>query len=74
MLSLYLLICESSINLVEYVTLFPRLCTGYVRALTRGWTLFFVSEIKRDLKRILMYECRCNERLKAKSERSTRLN
>ena len=31
------------------------------------------GEIKRELKRILLYECRCNERLKAKFEGSTRL-
>ncbi len=30
-------------------------------------------EIKRDLKRILVFECRCNERLRAKTEGSTRL-
>ena len=38
------------------------------------WTtkFFFVyyEETKRELKRILIYECRCNERLKAKTERS----
>ena len=35
---------------------------------------FFVvyyKEIKRGLKRILMHECRCNERLNAKGEGST---
>ena len=36
---------------------------------------FFVyyEEIKRELKRILIYECQCNERLKTKTEGSTRL-
>ncbi len=35
---------------------------------------FYYEEIKRELKRILLYECRCNERLKAiKAEGSTRL-
>ena len=29
--------------------------------------------MKREIKRILIYECRCNERRKAKSEGSTRL-
>ena len=33
----------------------------------------YYEEIKRELKRILMHECRCNERLKAKAEGSTRL-
>jgi hypothetical protein len=35
---------------------------------------FFVyyEEIKRELKRILVYGCRCNERLKVKSEVSTK--
>ena len=33
----------------------------------------FIEEIKRELKGILIYECRCNERLKAKAEGSTRL-
>ena len=31
------------------------------------------EQIKRELKRILIYECRCNERLKGKDEGSTRL-
>ena len=33
----------------------------------------YCEEIKPDLNRILIYECRCDERLKAKAERSTRL-
>ena len=33
----------------------------------------YYEEIKLELKRILIYECRCNERLKAKAEASTRL-
>ncbi len=33
----------------------------------------YYQEIKRQLKRILLYECRCNERLKSKGERSTLL-
>ncbi len=33
----------------------------------------YYEETKRELKRILIYECRCNERLKAKAEGSTRL-
>jgi len=37
-------------------------------------TFFFVYYMKRDLKRILIYECRCNERLKAKAEGSTLLS
>jgi hypothetical protein len=37
--------------------------------------MIFVSneEIKRELERILIHECRCNERLKAKAEGSIRL-
>ena len=31
------------------------------------------QEIKRELQRILVYNCRCNERLKTKDEVSTRL-
>ena len=31
------------------------------------------EEIKRELKKILIYECRCNARLKAKTEGSTHL-
>jgi hypothetical protein len=31
------------------------------------------EEIKRELKRILTYECRCDERLKVKAEGSIRL-
>ncbi len=36
---------------------------------------FFVSseKMKRDLNRILIYKCRCDERLRAKVEGSTRL-
>ena len=33
----------------------------------------YYEETKRELKRILIYECRCNERLKTKAEGSTRL-
>ncbi len=33
----------------------------------------YYETIKRELNRILIYECRCDERLKAKDERSTRL-
>ncbi len=34
--------------------------------------LFIIEEIMRELKRIHIYGCRCNERLKAKIEGSTR--
>ncbi len=33
----------------------------------------YYETIKRDLNRRLIYECRCDERLKGKTERSTRL-
>ena len=33
----------------------------------------YYEETNRELKRILIYECRCNERLKVKTEESTRL-
>jgi hypothetical protein len=33
----------------------------------------YYEEIKRDLKRRPIYECRCDERLQTKSEGSTRL-
>ncbi len=33
----------------------------------------YYKEIKRELKRILVYECRCNVRLKVKSDGSTQL-
>jgi hypothetical protein len=33
----------------------------------------YYEEIKRELKKILIYECRCNERPEAKAEASTRL-
>ena len=35
--------------------------------------IVYYEEIKQELKRILVHECRCNERLKAKAEGSTRL-
>ncbi len=38
-----------------------------------GSFFVYVEEMKRELKRILVYECRCNEGLKAKAEGSTRL-
>ena len=37
------------------------------------FSVVYYEEIKRELKRIIIYECRCNERLKAKTEGSTRL-
>jgi hypothetical protein len=33
----------------------------------------YYEEIKRELQKILIYECRCNARLKATAEGSTRL-
>jgi hypothetical protein len=36
-------------------------------------SVVYYEETKRGLKRILSYECRCNERLKAKAGGSTRL-
>ena len=33
----------------------------------------YYEETKQELKRVLIHECRCNERLNAKTERSTRL-
>jgi hypothetical protein len=33
----------------------------------------YYEEMKRELNSILIYECRCNERLRAKAEGSTRL-
>jgi hypothetical protein len=35
--------------------------------------LVYYEEIKRDLNRILIYECRCDERRKAKDDDSIRL-
>ena len=34
---------------------------------------FYYEEIKRELNRILTYECRCDERLRVKTEGPTRL-
>ena len=36
-------------------------------------TFVYYEEIKRELNRILIYECRCNDRLQGKVEGSTRL-
>ena len=36
-------------------------------------TVVYYETIKRDLNRRLIYECRCDERLKSKDEESTRL-
>jgi hypothetical protein len=38
------------------------------------FVVYYESMIKRELNRRLMYECRCDERLKAKAEGSTRLH
>ncbi len=38
-----------------------------------SYRVVYYEEITRELKRILIYECRCNERLKAKVEGSTHL-
>ncbi len=43
-----------------------------LRALLGTIEVYYES-IKRELNRKLMYECRCDERLKAKAEGSTRL-
>jgi hypothetical protein len=48
-----------------------RWCQCYERQRTNTWFLCLLKEVlfvyyeetKRELKRILMYECRCNERL-----------
>ncbi len=38
-----------------------------------SWFFVYYEETKWDLKRILIYQCRCNERLKTKDEGSMRL-
>jgi hypothetical protein len=55
---------------LEEIEVSHTLC-GYI---ARPSFLFIIEEIKRELKRIHIYGCRCNERLKAKTERSTRLS
>jgi hypothetical protein len=47
-------------------------CTRH-RCFTGILFLVYYEEIQRELKRILIHKCRCNERLKAKAEGSTRL-
>jgi hypothetical protein len=58
-------------------TYIPSLClfpfVSGSRRLTSGALFVYYEEIKRELKRILIHEYRCNERLKAKTEGSTRL-
>jgi hypothetical protein len=39
----------------------------------REWLEVYYEAIQRELNRRLIYECRCDERLKAKAEGSTRL-
>ena len=36
--------------------------------------MIYYEEINRELNRILMYECRCNERLRVKTDESTLLS
>ena len=38
-----------------------------------GDSFVYSESLKRELKRRLIYECRCDERLKTKTEESTRL-
>jgi hypothetical protein len=46
---------------------------SYIRGVV-GWvSVVYYESIKRELKRRLIYEYRCNERLKTKNEESTRL-
>ncbi len=41
--------------------------------LVRMLPTFYYETIKREVKKKFIYECRCDERLKVKDERSTRL-
>ena len=47
--------------------------TGIVCLRNSILLVVYYEEIKRELKRILIHVCRCNERLKAKDEGSTLL-
>ncbi len=41
-----------------------------VKSIIKVKVLFYYETIKRELNERLLYECRCNERLKTKDERS----
>jgi hypothetical protein len=51
----------------------PYLVVGHVQNLCCFTHRVYYESIKRELNRRLLYECRCDERLKPKAERSTRL-
>ena len=47
------------------------ICVYYEKTPDNSSCVYY-GEIKREVKRILIYDCRCNERLKLKAEGSTR--
>jgi hypothetical protein len=46
---------------------------GWKRLQRKHWPIVYYETIKRNLNRRLVYECRCDERLKDKTDGSTRL-
>ena len=51
----------------------PRTICVYYEKTPDNSSCVYYGEIKREVKRMLIYDCRCNERLKLKAEGSTRL-
>jgi len=58
---------DRNISFVSCPYSFPHHCMSSVSPFV------YYESVKRELKRRLIYECRCDERLKTKTEESTRL-
>ncbi len=70
-------VCASTFSLEKYGPVsmceWPRLLLREVKTWVDGKSFIIYESIKQDLKRRLIYEYRCDERLKTKTEESTRL-
>ena len=73
-------VIHSATTLTRMLSTFDLSCEEYVARLKWNWTLVLTEElfvyyesIKRELNKRLIFECRCDARLKAKAEGSTRL-
>jgi hypothetical protein len=55
------------------VSVHPSFCVTYFALSSKCVPLVYYESRKRELKTRPLYECRCDERLKAKDEKSTRV-
>jgi hypothetical protein len=63
---------RSTADLVRMLSTLDLNCEENVARTVEGEFVYYTT-IKREQNKRLIYECRCDERLKAKSERSTHL-